>query len=226
MRRKFIFSEGEYYHAYSRGVERRDIFLSDADQYRFLKLLYLCNGTRAIEVRTIPDKDTFSYDRGDTLVNVGAYCLMTNHFHLLLREKQNGGTSIFLKKLLTAYSMYFNKKYHRSGVLFEGNFRATHVATDRHLKHLYAYIHLNPISIIEPEWKQKKITSVKNTKEYLRKYPYSSYLDYALTALTEDGPPDNGKESILTKEAFPKYFDPGKEFEDLLYDWIDVDELI
>lgn len=226
MQRSIVFSENEHYHIFSRGVEKRTIFSSHNDWERFLRLLYLCNGVRPIEIRNIDKNDMFSYERGETLVDIGAYCLMTNHFHLLLREKQAGDTSKFMQKLLTAYSMYFNKKYNRTGALFGGKFMATHARTDEHLKHLYAYIHLNPLSIIEPGWKDKKIKNISEAKKYLLEYPYSSYQDYVDT---EVGPPYERppyeKRVILNPSAFPEYFETPVEFRELVESWLNEDEV-
>src|SRR3989344_8337118 len=109
MDRKIEFSIGEFYHLYNRGNNKGRIFFNDGDRARFLKLLFLCNNTRPIVFRDISKKA--SYDekyRDDTLVDIGAYCLMPNHFHFLVHEKEDGGISAFMQKLSTAYSLYFN----------------------------------------------------------------------------------------------------------------------
>src|SRR3989338_5483185 len=100
---------------------------------------------------------------------------MPNHFHLLLKEIEMGGISQFMGKLSTAYSMYFNKKYERTGSLFEGRFKSSRIANDNYLHYLFAYIHLNPIKLIEPMWKEKGINDFARAKEFLGRYNYSSY---------------------------------------------------
>src|SRR5680860_333938 len=157
MQRKFVFSVGEYYHLYNRGVEKRIIFLDNADRYRFLKLIYLCNSHQSVDIGEISEGLPFRHERGETLVDIGAYTLMDNHFHLLVKEKIEGGISKFMGKVCTGYSMYFNKRYKHSGALFQGVFQATHMDTDPLLEYIYSYIHLNPVKIIEPEWKEKGI---------------------------------------------------------------------
>ena len=87
-------------------------------------------------------------DRGETLVDIGIYCLVPNHFHLLIKEKTENGISEFVKKVATGYSMYFNKKYERTGSLFEGPFKAKRIDTDEYLKYIFSYIHLNRKQII------------------------------------------------------------------------------
>ncbi len=202
--RKIIFSPGEYYHCYNRGTEKRKIFLDQGDYERFIALLFVCNTNNVIHLSDHKDKsfsEIFQIEREDALVEIGAYCLMTNHFHLLLKEKKDGNISIFMQKLITAYVMYFNKKYNRTGFLFEGKFKAKHANKDEYLKYLFSYIHLNPIKIIDPKWQEEGIKSIAHAKEFLLEYKYSSYLDY----ISEDDTPRVQKK-ILNLEAFPDYF--------------------
>jgi len=157
-------------------------------------------------------------DRGETLVEIGAYCLMPNHFHLLMKEKVENGISRFMEKLLTAYSMFFNKKYQRTGRLFENRFQATHADTDEYLKYLFAYIHLNPIKLIDSEWKEKRNFNKKSAREFLNKYSYSSYRDFV-------GAKDSREETaILNKKVFPEYFAEAREFNDFIGDWMSMSD--
>jgi len=119
MERKFSFSLDEYYHIYNRGTERREIFLDKYDKERFLKLLYILNSEKSFKFRDVKDIPYQNISRGNQRTAIGAFCLMPNHFHLLLRETEEGGISAFMGKLLTAYSMYFNKKYKRTGGLLK-----------------------------------------------------------------------------------------------------------
>ena len=125
MLRQFDFTPGEYYHVYNRGVDKRVIFMNRADYERFMMVLYLGNGSVPFLVRDIPveKEKTYAKDRGDQLVDIGAFVLMSNHFHLLLKERTLNGISTFMRKILTAHSMYFNLKYKRTGALFQGRFR-------------------------------------------------------------------------------------------------------
>ena len=216
MSRTFIFAPGEYYHCYSRGTEKRKIFLNKKDHERFIALLFACNNTKTIHLSDHQGKsldEIFSLEREDSLVDIGAYCLMPNHFHLLLYEKQKNGISLFMQKLMTAYTMYFNKKYDRTGSLFESRFRARHASDDRYLKYLFSYIHLNPLKIIDSEWKENGIKDKKEAIEFLKKYYYSSYVDYLST--------DNRSQGlILNKGAFPDYFNQPKDFQDEIFEWL------
>ena len=216
MERKFNFSVGEFYHVYNRGSNKMNIFLNDEDRARFQKLLYVSNNTNPFVYKTIQGLPLDSIERGETLVSIGAYCLMPNHFHLLLREKNEKGISLFLEKLLTAYPMYFNKKNDRTGRLFEGPFKATHVDSDEYLKYLLSYIHLNPVKIIDPLWKENGVTDRTRAKSYLSKYFYSSYLDY-LGHVRQEG-------KILNRGDFPDYFEGLKEFEQFIDEWLSYKE--
>ena len=117
-----------------------------------------------------------------------------------------------MQKLITAYVMYYNKKYKRSGGLFEGKFKAEHTDTDRYLKYLFSYIHLNPIKLIESKWKENGIKNKTKALTYLAEYPYSSYLDYL--DLNRPG------KVILNRELFPNYFPTKQNFKKEIFDWI------
>ena len=217
MERKINLSVGEFYHIYSRGNNKQIIFLDDNDRNRFSKLLYVCNSIKPVVFKTIQGTPLDKIDRGKTLVNIGAYCLMPNHFHLLLHEKIENGTSLFLGKLLTAYSMYFNKRYERKGGLFDGRFRFAHADTDEYLKYLFSYIHLNPVKTIEPNWKESGITNSKNANNYLKNYTYSSYPDYVGINREE--------KLILNVSSFPEYFLNFKEFEQFINEWLSFKDI-
>ena len=154
----------------------------------------------------------------ERLVNIGAYCLMPNHFHILLKEKEEGGVSKFILKLQTSYSMYFNIKNGRSGNLFQGKFKAKYVDDDEHLRYLFAYIHLNPVKIKDPEnWEQKIIPNPAQAKKYLNNYRFSSYPHYLGEKRKED--------VILNPSVFPEYFETKHEFSEFINDWINFIEL-
>ncbi len=215
MRRKFIFSLGEFYHIYNRGTDKRIIFDDAHDYNRFILLLHLCNGEKALNLSQLFKKgrsffDLTNEDMGEKLVDIGAYCLMPNHFHILIKEKKEDGISIFMKKLTTAYSMYFNSKKQRIGSLFSGRFKAEHVVSDNHLKYLFSYIHLNPVKMFDPKWKEDGIKDFEGAKKYLGDYKYSSYGIYAY----ED------KDFILTRSVFPEYFSSFVDFQSYLDQWL------
>ena len=100
----------------------------------------------------------------DLAFEVHAYCLMSNHVHLLLREKRLGDISLIMKRLLTKYAMYFNRKYQRSGALIASRYKSVPVEADEYFIPLQRYIHQNPL----------KAGLVNNPEEY----PFSSYREY------------------------------------------------
>ena len=145
MTRKIEFSVDEYYHLYNRGTDKRKIFTTSGEYSRFLILLYLCNSNTSVDVgdyvrQGLTLSEIYGKEKGKELVSIGTYCLMPNHFHILIREKIKGGISLFMQKLQTAYTMYFNKKHERNGSLFQGTFKAEHITKDTYLKYLFAYI--------------------------------------------------------------------------------------
>jgi len=216
MSRKIALVAGENYHIYARGNEKRVTFQTKKDYDRFLALLYLCNNTESIHLSDHPDselEELLDIKRKKELVDIGAYCLMPNHFHLLLHEKTEGGISKFMQKILTAYTMYFNKKNERTGSLFSGTFKATHADTDEYLKYLFSYIHLNPIKLIESTWKETGISDKKRAQTFLNSFSYSSYLDYLGQ--------ERKQKNILNASSFPKYFDNLKDFESITNSWLD-----
>lgn len=218
MTRKLVFSVDEYYHIYNRGVEQKVIFLDNADRYRFLKLIFLCNSHQSVDIGEIPEGEAFRHERGETLVDIGGYTLMDNHFHILIKEKSIGGISKFMGKVCTGYTMYFNKRYKHSGVLFQGVFQATHIDTDPLLEYIFSYIHLNPVKMIEPGWKENGIIDPAGAIRFLDSYTFSSYLDYKNEQPRELSP-------ILNKGAFPEYFATKVEFADVLNSWLMFKEL-
>ena len=184
MYRKTPFVSGEHYHIYSRGVEKRKIFLNTKDYDRFIALLYIMKQDLSFRMDNFLQAhknnlvEIFKEQREKTLVSILGYCLMPNHFHLILYEHTENGITKFMGKLLTAYSMYFNTKYERSGPLFTHPFRSEHIDNESQYMYIFSYIHLNPISIIEKNWKEEGVKNKKETEEFLQNYKYSSYLDF------------------------------------------------
>ena len=226
MARKTLFAPGEFYHIYNRGTDKRKIFLLREDYDRFLSLLYLANSSEPIRIDNIRHlkskqgltllESVLKLQRSEPLVDIGAYCLMPNHFHMIVRERVDGGMSRFMQKLTTAYTMYFNIRHERNGALFQGTFKATHAKDDRYLSYLLSYIHLNPIKLIDPTWKENGIRNQRQAKSYLERYAYSSYPEYL------------GKERIHTviinKEALPAYCGSVKDFKQSTLDWLRYEE--
>lgn len=210
------FAEGEYYHIYNRGIEKRDIFLDQSDFNRFIILLKIANSKEPVHIQKTRRKSqglTLT-DNKEKILEIGSYCLMPNHFHLLIKETVEGGISKFMSKIMTAYTMYFNKKYERSGALFQGTFKAEHANSDEYLKYLFSYIHLNPVKLIQPDWKESGIENKDKIINFLKDYKHSSYLDYMGVNREEN--------KIINKEVFPEYFPSIDDFEREIFDWLDL----
>ncbi|MBI4067657.1 transposase [Candidatus Gottesmanbacteria bacterium] len=174
-KRQVILADGEYYHIFNRGVEKRTIFTDKREYQRALKLLYYYHYTnlplKFSRFNEIPieerEKILEILRRKNKLeVQIIAYCLMPNHFHFLLRQEREKGIANFVSNFSNSYSKYFNTKHDRVGPLFQGVFKAVRVETDAQLLHLSRYIHLNPIS------------SFLIKEEELDNYPWSSLPEY------------------------------------------------
>ena len=215
MDRKFSFAFGESYHIYNRGVDKKEIFASRSDYERFLVLLYACNSEKGIELKMIRKGREFEHNRGKCLVDIGAWCLMPNHFHILIRVSEDSprNVSTFMKKVQTGYSMYFNKKYERSGCLFEGPFKAEHAMDDIYLRYLFSYIHLNPVKLIDSRWKIDGPKDIKMTEKYIDSYSYSSFVDYKCGFQRRES-------GILNCLAFPDYFSSKTLFDSHIKDFL------
>jgi putative transposase len=180
----------EYYHIYNRGNGKNKIFLEEEDYNRFTKILYICNSENKFVFRESITKkriDVWDFKKTNPLVDIVSWVLMPNHFHILLISDSHrqdlwleglNPISMYMQKVSTAYAMYFNKKYNRTGSLFEGKFKSKHVRQENHLQYLFAYIHLNPIKLIQPDWKENGVQDKKRALSYLKEYRYSSFQDY------------------------------------------------
>lgn len=180
------------YHVFNRGVEKRSIFLSDGDRWRFLQGLYLFNDERGalnLLYRLEQEKGKMHFGilrkymeregiKRRPLVRIMADCLKPNHFHLLVQEVQENGISRFMQKFGTGYTKYFNKKYERVGSLFQGGFKAVEIKEDDQLRYIVAYINaINPGQELEPELK----SAAQDPEEILRfieEYPWSTHREY------------------------------------------------
>lgn len=175
----------DFYHVLNRGVDKRKIFNDTQDYARFVHDLYEFNSTervtpnngRAASMMDIR-RPSFSKREGDQLVTIHFFCLMPNHYHLLLSPCIEGGISLFMKKLNMGYAKYFNERNERSGSLFQGKYKSIQVTTDAHFLYLPFYIHLNPLDMHTPSWREQKISNKDKALAYLEKYRWSSHLDY------------------------------------------------
>lgn len=221
MLRKDPFITGEYYHLYNRGIDKRVIFKLRGDYERFIMLLYLANSEESFRIDNFINNQNKKYNdilkikKEKNLVSIGAWCLMNNHFHILVRQNIDGGITKFMRKLGVGYSMFFNIKYQRKGALFGGLFKAKLIGDDdNYLRQLFAYIHLNPLEIEFPEWEDGLNKSSIDMKNFLELYKYSSYQDY----IGED----RVENSILNKNNFPDYFNGKQSFREFVENYFET----
>ena len=217
--RKVTFIPNEYYHIYNRGNSKQKIFLDKKDYQRFVDLLYAVNSQEGFNFSdSIKGISVYEQVKNPRLVSIGAYCLMPNHFHILITPLLEEGLTKFMQKLSTAYVMYFNGKYNRTGALFESKFKAEHVNNDVHLKYLFSYIHLNPVKLIQKDWKEVGLKQKQKSITYLKSYKYSSFIDYL---------EENRLENIIvSKSSFPNYFPNKKDFIEEIMTWINYDNTL
>ena len=191
MRREKIYNGG-YYHIYNREVDKRQIFQDVQDYEKFLRCMR--------RSRFIDDKK---------IVDICAFCLMDNHYHIVLGQLDDGGISRYMHKIGTIYTDYFNQKYSRSGSLFEGPYKAKPIIDDAHLIHISRYIHLNPMKYFCSTWKKRGVVDVKAAFDHLREYKWSSYL----AMFTR-------RASFLNTEFVKREFKTGESYDRFLEDWM------
>jgi putative transposase len=156
------YNPNSYYHIYNRGVEKRKIFIDDQDYAKFESLLkrYLSNK---------PTKDS----RGRSYIFLGdkvsliAFCLMPNHFHMIIYQTELDSITKLLRSVCSSYVTYFNNKYNRVGTLFQGNFKAIQIKDESYLLFLTRYIHRNPADYLEYEWSSLNYWLGKKNADWL-----------------------------------------------------------
>ncbi|MDO8481780.1 MAG: transposase [bacterium] len=178
----------ELYHVLNRGVDKRNIFLDDRDRARFVHDMYEFNDTSFAnnvghfflnkDLRS-PYAEKRRAEKTE-IVDIHGWCIMRNHYHLLLSERVDGGLTRFIRKLNIGYAKYFNERYIRVGALFQGRTKKVLIANDAHFLHILHYIHLNPLDYLKgsDNWRRLEVTNARGALAYLGKYRWSSYLDY------------------------------------------------
>jgi REP element-mobilizing transposase RayT len=224
--RRTLFAAGEWYHCYSRTIDKSRPFENKFHIERFLETLYLANDS--IPIPKIPalhtkysHEDIFTLLREQPLVAIGAYCIMPTHYHLLLQPIKDSGISEFMHAVGTSFTLYYNEDNNRIGNLFVKPFRSKHVSNDSYLHEVTRYIHLNPVELFEPEWKRGKITSFANIEKKLLSYPYNSLIEFQGETRSQS--------SILNKEAIDLMGDGAIDLRHTLdemieyYQFLDID---
>lgn len=205
--RKTIFTTKEIYHVFNLGVEKRPTFTDKREYDRALLTLdfYRHEGISAGLAQILKldlEKRNFFLSqlakREKNLVDIFGYCLMPNHFHLLMKQLFIGGISTFVGNFSNSYTRYFNTKHGRIGHLFQGVFKAVKIEDEEQLIHVLRYIHINPV-----------VSSVIRETD-LEDYPYSSLSEYL-----------GKKEGFCKKNLVLEHFQSIDKLRDFTYDQID-----
>lgn len=163
--RKEKLVQGEYYHIYNRGVDKRAIFSNKFDLQRFFQSMEEFNVEQPIGSIYL---NTFNKEKlrdpASKLVNFVAFCLNPNHYHFLITPLVENGVEKFMQRLGTGYTLYFNKKEKRSGSLFQGKFKSKHINLNKYLLHASSYINLNNY---DKNGKDKNKLSMSSWEEYI-----------------------------------------------------------
>jgi putative transposase len=223
------FEIGNIYHIINRGVDGREIFLKNQDYSRFILGLEFFNSNEDVKILNIiapaglnpailaglnpAGQPTLRQEREkpkSPIVELMAFTLMPNHYHLIVREIIPKGISLYMQKI-GGYTSYFNKQYNRSGTLFESSYKYVEIKTDAQLFVVFNYVHTNPIELIEPMWKDQQVENFDKAKEFLENYKWSSYRDY-IDILTF---PDT-----INKKFFLKFFGNSDNCRQTVEEWI------
>lgn len=184
-----------FYHVYNRGSEKRPIFETQRDYQRFLKTLkyYQIEGPKP-KFSHFPSLLVNKLDESKRIVEIVGFCLMPNHFHLLIKQVRDNGITEFLSKLSNSYTKYYNTKYERVGHLFQGEFKGVLIESDEQLIHVSRYIHLNPL--------------VSGLTKELDQYRWSSYREYI----------DPGLPEFCSKEEVLNHFKSPQDYQQFVLD--------
>jgi putative transposase len=220
--RKDNLVQGEIYHIYNRGVDKRDIFMDDEDRIRFIHDLFEFNDSNpAPNLNDILSSKKLKYlevglpeikrEPRKVLVEILVFCMMDNHYHLIIRQKAENGITEFMRKIGTGYTNYFNQKYNRTGALFQGKFKSVCIKSDAHFFYLPIYVHLNPLDFKFHGWREKKIKNYKEAIEFLDSYRWSSYMDYTR---------QKNFPSLIKKDFILSRIGDEKKFKKEMIDWL------
>jgi len=199
----------QIHHVFNRGVNKKPIFHYKRDYQRVVNLInyYKYKKTPLSYSRFIAQSESKKEEIFRSLkikkrkkVELIAFCLMPNHFHLLLKQLDVNGISNYMREFQNSYARYFNTKNNNTGPLLEGRFKAVRIEDDNQLIHVSRYIHLNPFSSF----------IVKDVGK-LNKYPWSSFTEYI----------DKKQKSICSAREILKMFKNSKKYVQFVTDHAD-----
>lgn len=215
----------EIYHVLNRGVDKRNIFLDAEDYVRFIHDLYEFNDEEPVKnvYRSLGYDESIQNinerKKRKRVVDLLAFVLMPNHFHLMLIPRIQNGVYLYMKKLGCGYARYFNAKYQRTGTLFEKRYKRILIKNEEHFKHLPYYIHCNPLDLSYPEWRKRELKDFKGALKFLDSYRWSSHLDYC------------GKKnfsSVTQRKFLLDYFEGEEGYRESIKNWLqsfDIEKL-
>lgn len=216
--RKEPFSIDNYVHVYNRGNRKQPIVHDIRDKDHFLQMLYYFNAEQ-IPVTTFREliKQRFNLCNFEwpkewrprkPIVNIVAFTLLENHFHLLLKEIIEGGIAKFMQKLGTGMTMYYNTKYKELGSLFQGSYKARCVDEDLYLKYLSIYIQVKNTFELYPGGLKKAVKEFNKAYDWAVGYPYCSLGDFV-------GKTNRG---IIDRGIFVETFPDPKEYKEFTHE--------
>lgn len=188
--RKQQFVNGEIYHIGIKRIANEVLFKDTADYFRGIFSIYEFNDAMPVEIRErrkirklakeSGERVSVISDKRELLVEILFFCFMPNHIHLVVKQVKEGGVIKFMNKIGAGYACYFKRKYDikEKGYFFQGRYNAVHIKTDEQLRTVFVYVHMNPISLIEPRWKEIGIEYIEKATKFLEEYKWSSYQDY------------------------------------------------
>ncbi len=218
--RKEPYTVGSYVHVVKRGARGLPIVRDEIDRWRFLLSLLHENDLYHADnwFRDLMDHklaQTFKrpaiWPERKSIVNILAFTLLPNHFHLLLKEIKKGGISLFMEKVGKAMTHHSNRKYGEKGSLFQGPFHSRTIDSDTYLRYVAAYIMVKNVCELYPQGGLHAASKDFNKVwEWAVQYPYSSLMDYA------------GKRAspILEKELLGEVFETPVDFKSFARDFI------
>ena len=235
--RREVFKVDNYIHVYNRGNRKAEIVRAVTDKWRFLQALRFFNDSHSSQnilrqvVKSLSVSDTDSTDNTDRLsffdfenvfktgwppnwpekdplVKILSYCLMPNHFHLLLKEIREGGISKFMQKLGIGYTNYFNLKYQEVGKVFQGAYKAKLVNEEMYLKYLCIYIQVINVLELFPGGVKRALKNFKDAMNFVDDYSFSSHLDYAGLR----------RSLIIDKDVLGELFSTPEDYRKFVYD--------
>ena len=220
--RKEKFIPNEYYHIYNRTIMNVPVFKDGQNAKRIKQSMLFANSTISSKIfQFLRDNEKQSeikfieamnmLTKGEKLVDILCYAIMPDHYHMLIKERVDGGIINFVRKCDISITKYINTRNKRRGPIFESLFRSKHIDSNKYLTHLSTYIHLNPLDIISgKEWRNHKLENWSKIRKKIIDYPWSSLKFF----LEEKFDPIVSGEKVILEQ-----FKNKKDYESFLCEW-------